>query len=58
MDKQNILDALDYINPSSLDYTTWVQVGMALKDEGFSCNVWDNWSRADSRYRDGECERK
>lgn len=58
MDKQNILDALNYLNPSSLDYTTWIQVGMALKDEGFSCNVWDNWSRADSRYRDGECERK
>ena len=31
---------------------------MALKQEGFGCNVWDNWSRADSRYRPGECAKK
>ncbi len=31
---------------------------MALKHEGCSVSVWDSWSRADSRYHSGECEKK
>ena len=31
---------------------------MALKTEGYQCSVWEEWSRSDSRYRAGECERK
>jgi hypothetical protein len=31
---------------------------MALKNEGLPVTVWDDWSRADSRYHSGECERK
>ena len=31
---------------------------MALKYEGCPVSVWDEWSRADSRYHSGECERK
>ena len=31
---------------------------MALKDEGCDCSVWEEWSRGDSRYHAGECERK
>ena len=31
---------------------------MALKNEGLPVSVWDDWSRADSRYHSGECERK
>lgn len=31
---------------------------MALKNEGLPVSVWDEWSRADSRYKSGECERK
>lgn len=31
---------------------------MALKDEGFDCNIWDEWSRNDSRYHVGECAKK
>ena len=49
---------LSYIPPSELTYTEWVNVGMALKAEGFGCAVWDDWSRADRRYHPGECERK
>lgn len=51
-------ECLKYINPAELDYQTWVSVGMALKEEGYSCAVWDEWSRNDSRYHAGECERK
>lgn len=54
----DLLRALDYIHPSELDYQEWLSVGMALKHEGFSYRDWDKWSRADSRYRDGECEKK
>lgn len=55
MDIQHILS---YIPPSDLDYQDWVNVGMALKLEGYDCSVWDEWSRADSRYHAGECARK
>lgn len=55
MDIQHILS---YIPPSDLDYQDWVNVGMALKLEGYSCEVWDEWSRADSRYHNGECAKK
>ena len=50
--------ALEYIDPASLDYQDWVNVGMALKSEGYSVSVWDSWSRNDSRYHAGECARK
>ncbi len=50
---------LDFLNPSLLDYTEWTNVGMALKEEGYACSVWDNWSAKDSaRYHPGECEKK
>ena len=54
----NIIEALEYIDVASLSYQEWIQVGMALKSEGYDCGVWDNWSRNDSRYKVGECERK
>lgn len=54
----DLLTLLPYIPPSELDYQEWVSVGMALKEAGYSVSDWDNWSRSDSRYRRGECERK
>jgi RecA-family ATPase len=57
--RQNILDALDALNPSRLTYDEWKDVGMALKAEGFPCSVWDSWSARDSaRYHFNECEKK
>ncbi len=50
-----ILESLKYIDPSDLTYTEWVEVGMALKQEGYPCSVWDAWSRTDQRFKDGEC---
>lgn len=60
VDKQyNLTELLDYIDPSMLDYTAWVNVGMALKDAGYSASDWDDWSRRDyGRYHSGECEKK
>lgn len=54
-----LLEILDHIDPAMLDYQEWVNVGMALKDEGFSCKDWDNWSKNDpARYHAGDCEKK
>ena len=44
---ENILEALKYINVASLSYQEWVNVGMALKAEGYDVSVWDEWSRND-----------
>lgn len=54
----DIKEMLSYINPSDLDYQEWVNVGMALKHEGFPCSVWDDWSKNDTRYKRGACSKK
>lgn len=54
----SILEALKQIDVSKISYQEWINIGMALKAEGYECSVWDNWSKNDSRYKDGECERK
>lgn len=54
----NILEALKQIDVSNLSYQEWINIGMALKAEGYECSVWDEWSKHDTRYKDGECDRK
>lgn len=54
----NLLDLLPYIAPADLNYQDWVNVGMALKHEGYSAADWDTWSKNDARYHAGECFRK
>lgn len=57
--KTDLLEILEYINPVDLDYTEWVNVGMALKEEGYSADDWESWSCRDvSRYHTGECRKK
>lgn len=58
MDNFDLTEALRYIDPAALDYQDWVNVGMALKHEGYSVTVWDSWSRNDARYHAGECQKK
>lgn len=50
--------ALNAIDPSSLDYNQWIDVGMALKQEGYSYEKWDEWSRNDPRWKPNVCQRK
>src|SRR5574344_1318354 len=57
-DLKALQDALYSIKPSDLSYEEWLNVGMALKDEGLSVNLWDDWSRSDSRYEYGVCANK
>lgn len=55
----DLLEALQYIDPSRLDYQEWVNIGMALKHEGYSAEDWERWSMDDNaRYHSGECIRK
>lgn len=54
----DLLEILKYIPPSDCSYQEWVNVGMALKHEGYTADDWDRWSRADSRYHTGECQIK
>lgn len=54
----DLLEVLKFIEPAELDYQNWVNIGMALKFEGYPVSAWDDWSRNDRRYHAGECERK
>lgn len=57
--RADLLHILDSIHPADLDYQEWVNVGMALKQEGYTAADWDRWSQMDSaRYHSGECFRK
>ena len=57
--KTDLLKIIQYINPANLDYQEWINVGMALKQEGYTVADWDAWSQRDPRrYHRGECERK
>lgn len=60
MERQtDLTEIIKYIDPSNCSYQEWVNVGMALKHEGYPVSVWDEWSRRDiGRYHDCECERK
>lgn len=61
-DSRALLEALNALSPSKLNYQEWLNVGMALKAEGLPCSVWDDWSRSDSaRYKSkgsGSCAEK
>lgn len=57
--KLDLTELLDYIDPSTLSYNEWANVGMALKHEGYTAFDWDQWSQRDGqRYHDGECFKK
>ena len=55
-EKFDLIPLLDYIDPDP--YQNWIQVGMALKHEGYSVSDWDQWSQRDGKYHPGECEKK
>lgn len=57
--KVNLNELLEYVNPAGLSYQEWVNVGMALKHEGYTAADWDSWSQSDpERYHSGECFKK
>lgn len=54
----DLLEIIEHIEPAGLDYQEWINVGMALKHEGYPLDAWDRWSMNDSRYHKGECKKK
>ena len=57
--RTDLTEIIGYIDPSRCNYQEWVNVGMALKHEGYPVSVWDEWSRRDAgRYHAHECEKK
>lgn len=59
IDSTKLNQLLDIVRAADLDYQEWVNVGMALHDEGLPCSTWADWSAKDAaRFHPGECERK
>ncbi|MEK4495113.1 AAA family ATPase [Ureibacillus sp. FSL W8-0352] len=57
--KLDLRELLQYIDPAVLTYQEWLNVGMALKYEGYTASDWDSWSASDTaRYKPGECFKK
>jgi RecA-family ATPase len=55
MNKEIIINTLKHINVATLTRDKWLAVGMALHFEGFPCSVWEEWSKNDIRFHEGEC---
>lgn len=57
--KIDLRELLEYINPSQCSYDEWLNVGLALHQEGYPMFVWEEWSADDGeRFHDGECAAK
>lgn len=55
-DVDKIIKSLAYI--SADDYSTWIKVGMGIKEAGLSIAIWEDWSRGSSKYEAGQCAKK
>ena len=49
---------LDFISVVDGEYEKWLSVGMALKNEDLACSLWEDWSRTQPEFKEGECESK
>lgn len=57
--KTELTEMLPYIDPGTLNYQEWLNVGMGLKEAGYTAQDWERWSARDpGRYHPGECEKK
>lgn len=54
----DLKEVIDHIPCAELTYQEWVNIGMALKYEGYACSTWEEWSMNDTRYKSGECWKK
>lgn len=57
--KIDLRELLEYIDPSQCSYDEWLNVGLALHQEGYPMFVWEEWSADDGeRFHEGECATK
>ncbi|MBQ3460323.1 MAG: AAA family ATPase [Solobacterium sp.] len=57
-EEKEIREALQFIDPAACTYQEWLNIGMAIKAAGYSCMLWDEWSRRDPKRYDGKCWKK
>ena len=57
-EQERALAMLHVVPVASQTYEDWIAVGMILKNTGNSVSDWEQWSRADERFKQGECESK
>ena len=59
MDITEARELLQHIPCKKTSHLEWVNVGMALHNEGLPCSLWEEWSATDGdRYHVGECEKR
>ncbi|MCI5707991.1 AAA family ATPase [Veillonella caviae] len=57
--KLDLKELLEYIDPTECTYEEWLNVGLALHQEGYPMFVWEEWSANDGeRFKAGECQAK
>ena len=57
--KIDLRELLEYIDPSQCSYEEWLNVGLALHQEGYPMFIWEEWSADDrERFHEGECAAK
>ena len=56
-ERDRALNMLAVVPVADLSRDEWLHVGMALKNNGNSVSDWEQWSRADERFKEGECEK-
>lgn len=49
-----VRDMLAVLDPD-MAYDEWLHVGMALKEGNYPIQLWDEWSRRGSKYKQGDC---
>lgn len=57
--KIDLRELLEYIDPAQCSYEEWLNVGLALHQEGYPMFIWKEWSADDGeRFHEGECAAK
>ena len=57
--KIDLRELLEYIDPAQCSYEEWLNVGLALHQEGYPMFIWEEWSADDGeRFHKGECAAK
>ena len=57
--KIDLRELLEYIDPSQCSYDEWLNVGLALHQDGYPMFIWEEWSADDGeRFHEGECAAK
>lgn len=57
-EQERAIAMIAHIPCAEQTYEDWIYTGMILKSNGNELADWEQWSRADERFKEGECERK